>query len=116
MQRSAAAAETISRAQEATPVPPGSTPRVPNQPPNARPRRGRPRQIGVSTAAWSLAGTQDLVQLCRLLHEAVTRRMDATIFFLGLYDPGSETVEVVWQIENGDELPGGSFPLGKGFT
>jgi len=42
--------------------------------------------------------------------------MDATIFFLGLYDPGSETVEVVWQIENGDELPGGSFPLGKGFT
>jgi PAS domain S-box-containing protein len=42
--------------------------------------------------------------------------MDATIFFLGLYDPGSETVEVVWQIENGKELPGGSFPLGKGFT
>lgn len=42
--------------------------------------------------------------------------MDATIFFLGLYDPASETVEVVWQIENGVELPGGSFPLGKGFT
>ncbi len=42
--------------------------------------------------------------------------MDATIFFLGLYDPASETVEVVWQIENGEELPGGSFPLGKGFT
>ncbi len=42
--------------------------------------------------------------------------MDATIFFLGLYDPASETVEVVWQIENGHELPGGSFPLGKGFT
>jgi signal transduction histidine kinase len=42
--------------------------------------------------------------------------MDATIFFLGLYDPTSQTVEVVWQNENGRELPGGSFPLGKGFT
>jgi PAS domain S-box-containing protein len=42
--------------------------------------------------------------------------MDATIFFLGLFDPASETVEVVWQIEDGVELPGGSFPLGKGFT
>jgi len=42
--------------------------------------------------------------------------MEATIFFLGLYEPGSQTVEVVWQIENGAELPGGSFPLGKGPT
>jgi PAS domain S-box-containing protein len=42
--------------------------------------------------------------------------MDATIFFLGLYDETSQTVEVVWQVENGEELSGGSFPLGKGLT
>jgi signal transduction histidine kinase len=42
--------------------------------------------------------------------------MDATIFFLGLYDAASQTVEVVWQVENGEELSGGSFPLGKGLT
>ena len=42
--------------------------------------------------------------------------MDATIFFLGLYDAASQTVEVVWQVENGKELSGGSFPLGKGIT
>jgi signal transduction histidine kinase len=42
--------------------------------------------------------------------------MDATIFFLGLFDAASQTVEVVWQVENGEELSGGSFPLGKGLT
>jgi signal transduction histidine kinase len=54
--------------------------------------------------------------VCRLLHQAVARQTDATIFFLGLYDQASQTVEVVWQVENGEELSGGSFPLGKGLT
>jgi signal transduction histidine kinase len=40
--------------------------------------------------------------------------MDATIFFLALYDETSQTVKVVWQVENGKELSGGSFPLGNG--
>jgi signal transduction histidine kinase len=42
--------------------------------------------------------------------------MDATIFFVGLYDTASQTIEVVWQVENGKELSGGSFPLGKGLS
>src|ERR671935_698 len=67
-------------------------------------------------ACPSLLGTRDLVEVCRLLHQAVERQMDATIFFLGLYDEASQTVEVVWQVENGEELSGGSFPLGKGLT
>jgi signal transduction histidine kinase len=71
---------------------------------------------GVSTSGWKLVGTHDLVELCRLLHQTVARQMDATIFFLGLYDAASQTVEVVWQVENGEELSGGSFPLGKGLT
>jgi signal transduction histidine kinase len=64
----------------------------------------------------SLLETRDLKELSRLMHETVARRMDATIFFLGLYDAASQTVEVVWQVENGKELSGGSFPLGKGLT
>ena len=70
----------------------------------------------MNTARWSLVGTNSLVELCRLIHQTIAREMDATIFFLGLYDETSETVEVVWQVENGQELSGGSFPLGKGLT
>jgi signal transduction histidine kinase len=70
----------------------------------------------VTTPSRGLFGTHDLFELCRLLHETVARQMDATIFFLGLFDAASQTVEVVWQVENGEELSGGSFPLGKGLT
>lgn len=42
--------------------------------------------------------------------------MDATTFFLGLYDAASQMVEVVWQVEHGKELSGGSFPLGTGLS
>src|SRR5882724_11901419 len=119
MQRPApAAAETLRRTQatspEGSPEPlPARFSKSSTQP---RQRRSRTQPVALSTATWSLAGTYDLVELCRLLHEAVARHMDATIFFLGLYDPTSQTVEVVWQNENGRELPGGSFPMGKGFT
>jgi signal transduction histidine kinase len=82
----------------------------------SRGRRSRSPPVGVSTTGWSLVGTHDLIELCRLLHQAVARRLDATIFFLGLFDAASQTVEVVWQVENGEELSGGSFPLGKGLT
>jgi signal transduction histidine kinase len=70
----------------------------------------------VSTAGWSLVGTHDLIELCRLVHQTVAREMDATIFFLALYDETSQTINVVWQVENGKELSGGSFPLGKGLS
>jgi signal transduction histidine kinase len=103
----------------------GPSPAGPPKRPEARQRRSRSQQPAASegesqefglTTGWSLAGTHDLVELCRLLHDAASRQMEATIFFLGLYDQGSQTVEIVWQIENGVELPGGSFPLGTGPT
>jgi signal transduction histidine kinase len=72
--------------------------------------------MNVRTIGWSLVGTHDLGELCRLLHQTLSRQMKATICFLGLFDATSQTVEVVWQIENGEELSGGSFPLGQGFT
>src|SRR6266705_498766 len=80
-----------------------------------RPRRRRSPTRNTAHGA-ALIETHDLVELCRLFHQIVANQMDATIFFLGLYEAASQTVEVVWQVENGKELSGGSFPLGKGLT
>ncbi len=51
-----------------------------------------------------------------MLHRAAEPVIDATGFYLALYDPATQTVEVVRQIDSGCELPGGTFPLGDGFT
>src|SRR6266568_6909130 len=81
--------------------------------PRSRRRRSPARHANHGA---ELIETHDMVELCRLFHQTVVNQMDATIFFLGLYDAASQTVEVVWQAENGKELSGGSFPLGKGLT
>ncbi|TME34741.1 MAG: PAS domain-containing protein [Chloroflexi bacterium] len=52
----------------------------------------------------------------RALYDETTRVVDATVFLFALYDEASETVEVIRQMDRGDEHEGGSFPLGKGFT
>jgi signal transduction histidine kinase len=70
----------------------------------------------VTSSGWGLVGSHDPIELCRLIYETVARQMDATTFFFGLYDAASQTVEVVWQVENGKELSGGSFPLGTGLS
>jgi signal transduction histidine kinase len=93
-------------------------------PPSVSKRPGRHRrrtpafldETDPAARGANLIGTHDLVELCRLFHQIVVSQMDATIFFLGLYDAASQTVEVVWQAENGKELSGGSFPLGQGLT
>jgi len=60
--------------------------------------------------------THDLAELFRALYEEAVRVVDATVFLFALYDEASETVEVVRQMDRGEEHEGGSFPLGKGFT
>jgi signal transduction histidine kinase len=72
--------------------------------------------VRMTAGGWGLIGSHDPVELCRLIYETVAHEMDATTFFLGLYDAASQTVEVVWQVENGKELSGGSFPLGTGLS
>jgi PAS domain S-box-containing protein len=62
------------------------------------------------------ADARDLVELFRALHEETARVMDATVFLFALYDEASATVQVVRQMDGGVEYPGGTFPLGKGFT
>src|SRR3977135_3323386 len=62
------------------------------------------------------ADARDLSELFRALYDETARVMDATVFLFALYDEASETVQVVRQMDRGAECPGGSFPLGKGFT
>ena len=62
------------------------------------------------------AGARDLTELFRALYDETARVMDATVFLFALYDEVSETVQVVHQIDRDVEYPGGTFPLGKGFT
>jgi len=62
------------------------------------------------------AEARDLAELFRALYEESARVVDATVFLFAMYDEASETVEVVRQMDRGEEHEGGSFPLGKGFT
>src|SRR2546430_8818372 len=62
------------------------------------------------------AGARDLAELFRALYGETARVMDATVFLFALYDEVSATVQVVRQMDRGVEYPGGTFPLGKGFT
>jgi two-component system phosphate regulon sensor histidine kinase PhoR len=59
---------------------------------------------------------RDLVELFRAMYDETARVMDATVFLFATYDEVSQTVQVVRQMDRGDEHGGGSFPLGKGFT
>src|SRR5438445_1197483 len=62
------------------------------------------------------ADARDLAELFRALYDETARVVGATVFLFALYDEASETVEVIRQMDRGDEHEGGSFPLGKGFT
>jgi GAF domain-containing protein len=54
--------------------------------------------------------------MLRAVYAELARALDVTICFFGMYDAASQSVEVVWQMHYGRELPGGRFPLGQGPT
>jgi GAF domain-containing protein len=56
----------------------------------------------------------DTPAILRSLHAELAATMDATVCWFGRYDAAEQNVEVLWQIHDGVELPGGSFPLGSG--
>jgi PAS domain S-box-containing protein len=68
------------------------------------------------TLVSRLAEARDFDELFRAFYDETARVMDATVFLFALYDEPSQTVQVVRQMDRGVEHPGGSFPLGKGFT
>jgi len=54
--------------------------------------------------------------LLRLVHAELSCALDVTMCFFGRFDPASQSVEVIWQMHEGVELPGGHFPLATGPT
>lgn len=78
--------------------------------------RLRGRLAAVVASSQAFARATDLQELGRALYGQVVHVLDATMFMLALYDEPSRTIEVVSQVHHGQELPGGSFPLGSGFN
>lgn len=64
----------------------------------------------------ALAQPLDERGLLAAVHAELSRVIDTTICFFGCFDAASQTVAVVWQVHEGNELPGGQFPLGSGPT
>src|SRR5229473_1703797 len=62
------------------------------------------------------AGARDLTELFRALYDETARVMDATVFLSQLDGAAGETDAAVHLMDRGVEYPGGTFPLGKGFT
>jgi PAS domain S-box-containing protein len=87
-----------------------------------RPKRDRPvatrgqPALSLRRLKRRISEARDYVELFRGLYQTCTEVIDATIFLLGIYDAAAESVQVVRQVENGVELPGGAFALGSGFT
>ena len=80
----------------------------------------RQTQVGrlrhVRDLGQALSRAVDLESLFTTLHVELSAALAADTFFLALYDKASGTVQVVRQADYDDELPGGTFPLGHGFT
>ena len=74
-----------------------------------------PFELGGRLDAFA-ADARDLGELFRALYYETARVMDATVFLFAVYDEAAKTVQVVRQMDRGVEHPGGSFPLGTGFT
>ena len=74
-----------------------------------------PFELGGRPEAFA-GEARDLAELFRALYYETARVMDATVFLFAVYDEAAKTVQVVRQMDRGVEHPGGSFPLGSGFT
>ena len=76
--------------------------------------RLRARLATLRSVSRALARPLDVSGVLNAAHVAMARALDVTICFFGMYDASSQSVEVIWQVHQGVELPGGHFPLGSG--
>ena len=87
-------------------------------------RPGRDVQVPASERRWTalralsrrLARPLGMREVLRAMHRELAPVLDTTMGLFGIFDADAQRVEVVWQIHADQELPGGSFPLGNGFT
>ena len=76
--------------------------------------RLRARLGTLRSVSRALARPLDVPGVLRAAHAEMASALDVTICFFGMHDAQSQSVEVIWQVHEGVELPGGHFPLGKG--
>ncbi len=81
-----------------------------------RSERINARMATLCSVSRALARPLGVVDMLRSVHLEIARVLDVPIFFFGLYDAPGQSVEVIWQVHDGVELPGGHFPLGSGPT
>jgi PAS domain-containing protein len=74
------------------------------------------RLATLRSVSRALARQLEIVDILRAIHAEMGRALDVTICFFGLYDEPGQSVNVIWQVHAGVELPGGQFPLGDGWT
>jgi len=74
------------------------------------------RMATLRSVSRALAQPLNVVDVLRAVYSQMARVLDAPIFFFGLYDTLGQSVEVIWQVHDGVELPGGHFPLASGPT
>src|SRR5438093_1125228 len=74
------------------------------------------RVAALARIAQGLARPLDAEEMFQVVFSEAARVLDATIVILGFYDEANQIVHVVKQVYGGVETPGGSFPLGSGFT
>jgi signal transduction histidine kinase len=76
----------------------------------------RQARLSVMRAIQVALGHQPSIDaLCRMLRQELAQVLDTTGFIVSLFDDASQMVDVMYQMEDGAELPTGSFPLGGGF-
>jgi PAS domain-containing protein len=81
-------------------------------------------QVPASERRWmvlralsrSLARPLGMREVLRAMHRELAPVLETTMCLFGVFDADAQRVEVVWQVHADQELPGGSFPLGNGFT
>jgi len=78
--------------------------------------RLRERLATLRSVSRALARPLDVTSVLRAVHLELSRVLDVTICFYGVYDAPGQSVDVIWQMHDNMELPGGSFPLGSGPT
>jgi GAF domain-containing protein len=74
------------------------------------------RLVTLHAIGRALARPLDELDVLRSVHAELARAIDVSMCFFGRYNADGQSVCVIWQIHDGVELPGGTFPLGSGPT
>src|SRR5260370_19517230 len=74
------------------------------------------RLLALKNVSQELAKPRDVQELFRAVFRATASVLDVQAFTVALYDEVSQPVEVIGQVESGEDLPGGNLPLCNGLT